>query len=90
MIVRKCALAVVLAAVGLGVVACGERIEAGLANAPSLERKSEPKFQNDVITVGAEGCTGRDGGPTVATGTLGCDQNTSAFLADASGPSPSR
>jgi len=60
----------------VGLVACGERIEAGLANAPSLERKSEPRQQYDVIAVGDEGCVSRDGGASVATATAGCRQNS--------------
>jgi hypothetical protein len=60
----------------VGFLACGERIEAGLANAPSLERKSEPRQQYDVIAVGDEACASRDGGATVATATAGCRQNS--------------
>jgi hypothetical protein len=67
----------------VGLLACGERIEAGLANAPSLERKSEPRQPYDVIAVGDEGCASRDGGATVATATAGCRQN-SPTTADAS------
>jgi hypothetical protein len=66
------------------IAACGERIEAGLANAPSLERKSDPRSQYDVIAVGDEGCGNRDGGAGIASRTAGCRQNTTLF-ADASG-----
>ncbi|HEY5146342.1 MAG TPA: hypothetical protein VII82_06230, partial [Polyangiaceae bacterium] len=69
----------------LALVACGERIEAGLANAPSLERKSEPRQQYDVIAVGDEGCRNRDGGASVASATDGCKQNEATPLADAAG-----
>jgi hypothetical protein len=59
-----------LAAIGLG--ACGERIEAGLANAPSIERKSEPRQQYDVVADGEEGCTNRDGGASIASAAGAC------------------
>jgi hypothetical protein len=79
------------ACVGVGLVACGERFEAGLANAPSLERKTEPRSQNDVIAVGEEGCESRDGGATVASGTMGCRQNlATARVEDAGAPALSR
>jgi hypothetical protein len=67
----------------VALVACGERIEAGLANAPSLERKSEPRQQYDVIAVGDEGCRDRDGGASIASATDGCKQNAPAIVADA-------
>ena len=85
------ALALVSATAALGLVAlvalvaCGERIEAGLANAPSLERKSEPRQPYDVIAVGDEGCKNRDGGASVASATDGCKQNAPLTLADAAG-----
>jgi hypothetical protein len=66
-------------------VACGERIEAGLANAPSLERKSDPRQPYDVIAVGDEGCRNRDGGASLASATDGCKQNAPMALADAAG-----
>jgi hypothetical protein len=86
------AMAVVGAAAGvIGVLACGERIEAGLANAPSIERKSEPRQQYDVITGGEEGCTNRDGGPTIASAAGGCRSIGVIAVADASGdPSGTR
>jgi len=77
---------VTAAAVGLvALVACGERIEAGLANAPSLERKSDPRQQYDVIAVGDEGCRNRDGGASIASATDGCKQNAPMILGDAAG-----
>ncbi len=68
-------------------VACGERFEAGLANAPSMERKSEPRQQYDVITGGEEGCASRDGGASIVSARGGCKQNTGSAIADASGGS---
>jgi hypothetical protein len=74
-------------AVVLGLGACGERVEAGLANAPSLERKSEPRQDYDVIAVGDEGCRNRDGGASLASSSDGCKrnapQNATVLLADA-------
>jgi hypothetical protein len=60
---------------------CGERVEAGLANAPSLERKSEPRSQYDVVSTGPEGCTSTNGGASVASAAGGCKQNST-------GPAP--
>jgi hypothetical protein len=72
--------------VGVGVfVACGERFEAGLANAPSIERKSEPRQTYDVITGGEEGCASRDGGASIASARGGCKQIPGNGIADASG-----
>ncbi len=36
--------------------ACGERFEAGLANAPSLDRQTRPRRPHDVISNGQESC----------------------------------
>jgi len=69
------------------VVACGERFEAGLANAPSVERKSEPRQQYDIISNGDEGCASRDGGASIASSAGGCKPNRPAIVADASGGS---
>jgi hypothetical protein len=69
------------------VLACGERFEAGLANAPSLERKSEPRQQYDVISSGDEGCASRDGGASILSAAGGCKQNAGNVMADASGGS---
>ena len=38
------------------VVACGSRVEAGLANAPAIERTSRPQRLHDVIADGHESC----------------------------------
>jgi len=76
--------AVCLGAVIAAVVACGEQVEAGLANAPSIERKTEPRQQYDVISNGEEGCAGRDGGASIASAAGGCRQNTGSPIADAS------
>jgi hypothetical protein len=86
---RVCAWVALSVAVLSAAVACGERVEVGLANAPSLERKSEPKSQNDVITVGEEGCRNRDGGPSELASTAGCQTNTTASLIDG-GVAPGR
>ena len=75
-----CAGAVVLA---VGIVACGERIEAGLANAPSLQRKSEPVNQYDVLATGDEGCTNRDGGASIASAAGGCPKGGALVVPDA-------
>jgi hypothetical protein len=39
-----------------GVAGCGERVEAGLANAPSLQRQSRPRNEHDVISNGPDSC----------------------------------
>ena len=65
--------------------ACGERFQAGLANAPSLERKSEPRQQYDAITGGDEGCKSRDGGPSVVSAAGGCKQSSGSTVIDAGG-----
>jgi hypothetical protein len=80
---------VAVLAVVLGLGACGERVEAGLANAPSLERKSVSRQGYDVIAVGDEGCTNRDGGSSMASSSDGCKQNAPLLLADAASD-PSR
>jgi hypothetical protein len=64
---------------------CGERVEAGLANAPSIERKTEPRNQYDVITNGDEGCANRNGGPGSAAAGAPCP-NVLARAADAGRP----
>jgi hypothetical protein len=63
--IRTCFLAAALAA-------CGGQFEPGLANAPSIERKTEPRNQNDSISNGPEGCSNADGGPSVASTAGGC------------------
>jgi hypothetical protein len=77
---------VVVLTVALG--GCGERVEAGLANAPSIERKSEPRNQYDIISNGDEGCTNRNGGPGIASAAGACPKRGSQIVADA-GPDPS-
>lgn len=61
--------------------ACGERVEAGLANAPSIERKTEPRNAYDVVSNGDEGCTNRNGGGT-ATSAGGCPKHGAQTSAD--------
>jgi hypothetical protein len=82
-------LSIATLAVG-ALIACGERVEVGLANAPSLERKTEPKSQNDVITTGEEGCRTRDGGPSEIALTAGCQANLPAGVPDGAAPTPAR
>jgi hypothetical protein len=77
---------VVVLAIALG--GCGERVEAGLANAPSIERKTEPRNQYDVISNGDEGCKNRNGGPGIASAAGACPKHGSQVVADA-GPEPS-
>ncbi len=48
-----------LAALAL-IAACGSSFEAGLSNAPSINRASRPKDLHDAISNGPESC-GRDG-----------------------------
>jgi hypothetical protein len=78
---RCCRILAVLAICG-----CGERFQAGLANAPSAERKSEPRREYDVISTGDEACNGRTGGASVASAADACGKQA-APLADA-GPTP--
>jgi hypothetical protein len=75
------------AVVAAALLGCGERVEAGLANAPSLERKSDPRTQYDVVSTGPEGCTNANGGSSVASAAGGCPKNSAAapLMAD-SGP----
>ena len=47
--------------VGLG--ACAERVEAGLANAPSLERSDPPVHEHDVIANADDSCPRSVGAP---------------------------
>jgi hypothetical protein len=61
---------------------CGERVEAGLANAPSMERKSEPRNQYDTVSNGDEGCASRNGS-SVASSAGACPKGTTQALADA-------
>lgn len=42
------------------IAACGSTFEAGLSNAPSINRASRPKDLHDAISNGSESC-GRDG-----------------------------
>jgi hypothetical protein len=42
--------------------ACGEQVEAGLANAPSIERTSVPTRHHDVIANGDDSCPRAAGG----------------------------
>jgi hypothetical protein len=42
-------------------VACGENFEAGLANAPSIQRQGRPRNSHDVISNGQESCPRRPG-----------------------------
>ena len=74
---RSCQIVAVLALCG-----CGEGFQAGLANAPSAERKSEPRRPYDVITTGDEACKGRGGGASVASAADACGPQ-GAPLADA-------
>jgi hypothetical protein len=74
-------LVVVLAGVLGG---CGQRVEAGLANAPSMQRKSEPRTQYDVISNGDEGCSSRNGGPGIASAGGACPKRGTQLQADAS------
>lgn len=78
-----------LGAAIVAVVACGERLEAGLANAPSIERKSEPRQPYDVIASGDEACANRDGGASIASAAGGCRQNARSAVADAAGEASS-
>jgi hypothetical protein len=55
--------AIWIAATALSLAACGERVEAGLANAPSMQRSSRPRSGHDVIANGDESC------PRSASGT---------------------
>ena len=48
---------VILLLAGLG--GCGQSLEAGLANAPSARRASQPRREHDVIGNGPESC-GKD------------------------------
>jgi hypothetical protein len=41
--------------------ACGENFEAGLANAPSIQRQNRPRSSHDVIANGQESCPRRPG-----------------------------
>jgi hypothetical protein len=66
--------------------ACGERVEAGLANAPSIERKSEPRNQYDTVSNGDEGCASQNGS-SIASSAGACPKGTTRALADA-GKSP--
>jgi hypothetical protein len=67
---------------------CGcEGFQAGLANAPSAERKTEPRRQYDVISTGDEACKGRAGGASVASAADACGRQT-APIADAGPPPP--
>jgi hypothetical protein len=43
------------------VAACGENFEAGLANAPSIQRQGRPRNSHDVISNGQESCPRRPG-----------------------------
>jgi hypothetical protein len=79
---RSCQVLAVLALYG-----CGERFQAGLANAPSAERKSEPRREYDVITTGDEACKGRAGGAGVASAAGACGTEATPTAADA-GPTP--
>jgi hypothetical protein len=54
---------------------CGERVEAGLANAPSIERKSEPRSQYDTVSNGDEGCT-TPSGSGIASAAGACPKET--------------
>ena len=74
-------LRIAVLAVALG--GCGERIEAGLANAPSLERKSEPRSQHDALSNGDEGCANRNGGGSVASVAGACPKGGAQVVADA-------
>jgi len=71
---------VVLLAVALW--GCGERVEAGLANAPSMERTSEPRNQYDTISNGDEGCASLDGS-SIASSAGACPKGTTQAVADA-------
>jgi hypothetical protein len=62
--------------------ACGERVEAGLANAPSIERKTEPRNAYDIVSNGDEGCANRSGGGG-ANALGGCPKHGAQVLADA-------
>jgi hypothetical protein len=70
-----------LASLAVVAFACGERVELGLANAPSMERKSEPRQQYDVIAVGDEGCASRDGGASTASAAGGCSRGGAQAIA---------
>ena len=65
---------VVLAAALCG---CGERVEAGLANAPSIERKSEPRSPYDTVSNGDEGCASPTG-TGIASAAGACPKGTAA------------
>jgi hypothetical protein len=83
MMFRRSAFAhVVVFASALG---CGERVEAGLANAPSIERKTEPRNQYDTISTGDEGCANQNGGASVASAAGACQNGVTKtkVLADA-------
>jgi hypothetical protein len=41
--------------------ACGDRFQAGLANAPSIERQNRPRRPYDVISNGPESCPSSQG-----------------------------
>jgi len=71
---------VVLFAVALW--GCGERVEAGLANAPSMERKSEPRNQYDTISNGDEGCASQNGS-SIASSAGACPKGATQALAEA-------
>jgi hypothetical protein len=58
----------------VALVGCGERVEAGLANAPSIERKTEPRTQYDVLSNGDEGCANRGTGSSLGSGAAGCSK----------------
>jgi|HubBroStandDraft_2_1064218.scaffolds.fasta_scaffold33843_5 hypothetical protein len=62
-------------ALAVSFAACGERVEAGLANAPSIERKTEPRSAYDVVSNGDEGCANRNGGGA-ATSASGCPKHS--------------
>jgi hypothetical protein len=50
------------AVVSIALAACGERVEAGLANAPSMERQTRPRLGHDVISNGDDSCPRTVGG----------------------------
>jgi hypothetical protein len=79
---RSCQVLAVLALCG-----CGEQFQAGLSNAPSAERKSEPRRGYDVISTGDEACKGRTGGAGVASAAGACGTQAAPIGADG-GPTP--
>jgi hypothetical protein len=68
-------------ALAVSFAACGERVEAGLANAPSIERKTEPRNAYDVVSNGDEGCANRYGGGG-ANSVGGCEKHSPKVSAD--------